>query len=680
MASWDGKQNVQLTYSDDSEHTPRWSPDGKYIGFLTARGENDPPEQVWLLDRQGGEAKPLTGFNGDVTDFSWSPDGKKLALIVSDEDPRKQLGADKDKTPPPIVIDRYYFKEDGTGYLGTQRQHLYLFDVATRKAENLTPGRFDESMPSWSPDGSRIAFVSNRNEDPDRNNEFGLYTIEPRTGATPKLLTKFQGDAGDSSWMSPADVVGPMAARSLSSPRASPSSFSIRRTTLAVVPATGGTGRILGKELDRNVIEPRWSADGRSIYFLLEDDRNQVLARIAVASGKVERVLDGRRESLDYDLGGKGRIALLDSTVDSPDAVYALEGKQLRALSHHNDEWLASVKLGDDRRDFFLIQRRHTHQWLCGEAAQLRRRKTLSDAALDPWRAGLAVCELIHDCRGRSWRRKGTWLSAANPRGSSGRGEAFATAIYRGLGRQGFRRCAGGGRSRRSTGHRRSESPRRRRLELRRHSHQCRDRQGHALQIGDQRRLDFEHASRVMARTCTSANMNWNWACRGRTSTSTCTTRIAFLHADRIKTPTLFLCGEQDFNVPLLNSEQMYQALRSLGVPTQLVIYPGEHHGLRKPSYLKDRMQRYLDWHGKYLNNSPRPAAEMTSWRATFLSRCLRTATSFSARRYLSTAARRSSLAAPWRRRPSIRSSSRVVRTICSPCTSSRMPTAAAAG
>jgi dipeptidyl aminopeptidase/acylaminoacyl peptidase len=81
----------------------------------------------------------------------------------------------------------------------------------------------------------------------------------------------------------------------------------------------------------------------------------------------------------------------------------------------------------------------------------------------------------------------------------------------------------------------------------------------------------------------------------------------AFLHADRIKTPTLFLCGEQDFNVPLLNSEQMYQALRSLGVPTQLVIYPGQHHGLDKPSYLIDRMQRYLDWHGKYLGNSPRP-------------------------------------------------------------------------
>jgi len=84
-----------------------------------------------------------------------------------------------------------------------------------------------------------------------------------------------------------------------------------------------------------------------------------------------------------------------------------------------------------------------------------------------------------------------------------------------------------------------------------------------------------------------------------------------FLHADRIKTPTLFQCGSADFNVPLPNSEQMYQALRSLGVETQLVIYPDQYHGLTKPSYLRERMQRYLDWHGKYLQQKPR--AEITA-------------------------------------------------------------------
>jgi dipeptidyl aminopeptidase/acylaminoacyl peptidase len=76
-----------------------------------------------------------------------------------------------------------------------------------------------------------------------------------------------------------------------------------------------------------------------------------------------------------------------------------------------------------------------------------------------------------------------------------------------------------------------------------------------------------------------------------------------FLHADQIRTPTLFLCGERDFNLPLLNSEQMYQALRSLGIDTQLVIYPGQFHGLSKPNYQRDRLQRYLAWYGKYLKD-----------------------------------------------------------------------------
>ena len=74
-----------------------------------------------------------------------------------------------------------------------------------------------------------------------------------------------------------------------------------------------------------------------------------------------------------------------------------------------------------------------------------------------------------------------------------------------------------------------------------------------------------------------------------------------FLHADRIQTPTLFMCGDKDFNVPLINSEQMYQALRSLEVPTQLVIYPGEYHGLSKPSNIQDRLERMIDWYGRYL-------------------------------------------------------------------------------
>ena len=599
MSSWDGKQSVQLTNSDDSEHSPRWSPDGKYIGFLTARGEEDPPEQVWLLDRQGGEAKPLTGFNGDVVDFRWSPDGKKLALIVADEDPRKQHGADKDKTPPPIVIDRYYFKEDGSGYLGTQRRHLYVFDVATRKADNLTPDRFDEGQPSWSPDGSRIAFYSNRNEDPDRNNEFGLYTIEPRSGAAPQLVTKFQGDAGDSSWMSAPSWRHD--GRELAFVHAGdPKLIFYSRHDLAVVSATGGASRNLTKGLDRNAIEPRWAADGKSIYFLLEDDLNQVLARMNAGSGKIERLLDGRRETSGYDVGSKGRIALLDSTVDSPDAVYALEGKQLRVLSHHNDEWLAGANLGsteeisfasrDGTRISGLVvtppnyipgQRYPTLLWIHGGPVS-----QYANSFSLPWQI---------------FASQGYVVVAANPRGSSGRGEAFTTAIYK------------------DWGGKDSEDV------LAAVDHVVK--QG----IADPNRLGVGGWSYggILTNVVIAKDTRFKSASSGASISNVLAgygtdmyvreyelelgvpwknldtylhNSYAFLHADRIKTPTLFLCGDQDFNVPLLNSEQMYQALRSLGVPTQLIIYPGEHHGIRKPSYAKDRMQRYLDWHGKYLN------------------------------------------------------------------------------
>ncbi len=268
MTSWNGERSLQLTRSEQSEHTPRWSPDGKYLAFLTARGGDDDPEQVWLLDRAGGEASPLTGFNGDVVEYAWSPDGQRLALIVADEDPRRKKKGEEDKTPPPIVIDRYYLKEDETGYLGNQRQLLYLFDVASRKAEILTPGRYDEGWPAWSPDGKQIAFFSKRGEDPDRSDEVALYVIAAQPAATPRLVPDFLGESGDASAMARpswrpdgrelAFVAG-----------GDPKLIYYATNHLAVVAADGGAPRILTRALDRNVLSPVLARNGREIYFLL---------------------------------------------------------------------------------------------------------------------------------------------------------------------------------------------------------------------------------------------------------------------------------------------------------------------------------------------------------------------------------------------------------------------------
>jgi dipeptidyl aminopeptidase/acylaminoacyl peptidase len=601
MASWDGKRNVQLTYSDKSESAPRWSPDGLHLSFLTARGEEDSPTQLWLLDRAGGEAKPLTGFNGDVVDYEWSPDGRRLALIVMDEDPQRELEKDEDKTPPPVVIDRFYFKEDETGYLGPLRQHLYVFDVATRKAELLTPGAYNEMLPSWSPDGAAIAFYSNRNPDPDRSSEFGLYVVAPEKGATPRLVTKFQGSAGDSSWMA-RPAWRPDGREIAFVTAGDPKLIYYSTQRLAIAPADGGAARLLTKTLDRNVLEPEWSGDGRALYFLLEDDRNQHLARIDASSGRIERIRDGRREITAFDVGAKNRIVVLDSTVQAPEEIYALDGRAQRALTRHNEAWLASVQLGAvEEISFSSKDGAEIHGFLVKPPGFVEGRRYPTIL----WIHGGPVSQFANAFT-LSWQiyaASGYVVVGANPRGSSGRGEAFSTAIYAEWGVK--------------------------------DSEDVLAAVDHAIQrgIADPERLGVGGWSYggILTNQVIARDSRFKAAASGASIANALAgygtdmyireyelelgtpwqnldvwlrNSYPFLHANRIKTPTLFLCGERDFNVPLLNSEQMYQALKSLGVDTQLIIYPDQFHSLRRPSYLRDRMQRYLDWYGKYLRSS----------------------------------------------------------------------------
>ncbi|MEP6551325.1 MAG: DPP IV N-terminal domain-containing protein, partial [Gemmatimonadales bacterium] len=203
MTSWDGARSVRLTSSKTSEHAPRWSPDGRYLTFLSDRDDAREVDQVWLLDRSGGEAERITDLPGGVSDYAWSPDSKGLALIVSDPDP-DSTASSRDtthkNTPRPIVLNRFQFKKDETGYLDDRRDHLYLFDLSTRKADILTPGEYNETAPSWSPDSRSIAFVSKRRPEFDRTNNWDLYVMEARAGASPRQLTTFEGPDMDPDW------------------------------------------------------------------------------------------------------------------------------------------------------------------------------------------------------------------------------------------------------------------------------------------------------------------------------------------------------------------------------------------------------------------------------------------------------------------------------------------------
>src|SRR5215207_3348076 len=203
MTSWDGRRTLRLTRSASNEGTPRWSPNGRYLAFLSNREDPREVQQVWLLDRNGGEAERITDLPDGVSHYAWSPDSKRLALVATDPDPDSAAaGADtaKPTTPRPIVVNRFHFKEDETGYLGTRRDHLYVFDLATHQTEIVTPGDYYEQAPSWSPDGRSIAFVSKRHPEFDRTNNWDLYVVDAAAGAVPRQVTTFPGPDMDPGW------------------------------------------------------------------------------------------------------------------------------------------------------------------------------------------------------------------------------------------------------------------------------------------------------------------------------------------------------------------------------------------------------------------------------------------------------------------------------------------------
>ncbi len=627
MVPTSGGEPLPMTAEGLSSSHPRWSPDGKYLAFLSERGDSQ--TQVWLLNRLGGEAQQLTDTVQDVEDFSWSPDSRRLVLVlrdpspeelaaakekspsgahssgVSDDDSQDDAKDKKSKTKKPWVIDRLQFKLDEVGYLDRRRTHLYVFDLSKKFLIQLTSGDFDDSEPAWSPDSKLLAFTSNRSmPDPDLTYNSDIWVVSAANTDKGTHLTQVTTNPGidmSPTWSPDGKSIAYVTTLD-------PKLFDYATRHLAVSPATGGPAKVLTLSLDRMVISPHFSADGKRIYFIVDSDGTQNLAEINFGDGQQgARPIPGRVMVSAYSVGGgaSGNIAAQIATIDRPDEIYTLINGNLTQLTHVNDALFSQLKLST------------------GEYVHFKSKDgtPLSGYLYKPldFVSGKKYPTLLIPHGGPQWAYYAEFSHLAqlyaatgyavlfpNPRGSTGYGQDFCKAIYADWGNKDFHddmamvdyaiekgiadpeKLGVGGWSYGgiSTDFIITQTTRFKAAISGAGAAEFSSLYGH-----DQYQKDYE------------SELGLPWV-----SPAIWDHVSPFRNVAKVSTPTLFLGGSIDANVPILGGEQMYQALKRLGVPTELVVYPDEFHEFAVPSHIQDRLQRDLAWYAHFVKGAPAPA------------------------------------------------------------------------
>lgn len=620
-----GGDAVPLTSEGVSSDHPRWSPDGRFLAFLSERKEANGIEgktQVYLLNRLGGEAQRLTDTPQDVEDFAWSPDGQRLVLILRDPSPeeleaaaskvkeKEEDGADKPAVPKkskaqrPWVIDRLYFKEDTVGYLDRRRTHLYVFDLAPtpKSLTQVSSGDYDDTEPAWSPDGRLLAFASNRSKpDPDATYASNIWVVAAANadkGTSPTQVTTGLGGDHHPAWSPDGKWIA-------YSTRLDPKLFEYGTSHIAVSPASGGPAKVLTLALDRNAVEPRFAPDGKGIYFIVDDDGTQNLALVNLADGKIARPIGGRLMLESFSVSKDGALTASVSTMDRPFELYTVPGGQLSSLSHLNDAWLAQFKLSQGEYVAFKSRDGATvHGYVYKPADYTPGKKY--PAILRPHGGPVWAYYAEFQELAQLLAANGYVVLLPNPRGSSGYGQDFCKAIFADWGNKDFQddmaivdyaiaqgfadpeKLGVGGWSYGgiSTDFIIGQTNRFKAAISGAGAAEFTSLWGHDQYVRDyvaELGLPWEHREA------------WD--------------RVApFWRVKDILTPTMFVGGNIDWNVPILGGEQMYQSLKALGRDTLLVIYPDEYHEFKTPSHIKDRYERYLAWYAHYVKADGTPA------------------------------------------------------------------------
>ncbi|MBN1954097.1 MAG: S9 family peptidase [Anaerolineae bacterium] len=612
----------QFTQGDQVDTHPRWSPDGSEIAFLSNR-RDEKQMQLYVIPFSGGEARQLTEMQGQFGNWEWSPDGRWLVCDFCQRDAAEiERETDERKKELGVVcrhVTRVFFKLNGRGFLPQERKHLWLIDALSGKARQLTAGDVhDEWAASWSPDGKEIVYCSNRSHDPDLEPDAVDLLLLPLDGGEPRRLETPLG---------PKD-----------SPRFSPDGRWIaylgregrgcwwRHRGLWVVPANGsGPARNLTARFDLVVSNltvndlpgglpenpPLWSRDGRHIFVQVSRHGCTTLAAVDVAGeAELETVIDGPGAvgACSFD-AAQSRLAYLYGDMGNPGEVWVQDvaGGAPRQRSHVNTRLLQARELGQMEEVWFKGPDDNDLQgWI------------LKPPDFDPTRRYPSILE-IH---GGPWVQYGNlfmhefyFLAAhgyvvyfCNPRGGHGYGEAHARAITNRWGSVDYADLM-------AWADLLQQKPY---VDPQRMGVTGGSYGGYMTTwiIGHTDRFRAAVVQRCVSNLISmygSSDMNWSFEMEFGEEPpwenfANYWQQSPIKYIANATTPTLVIHSERDLRCAAEQGEQVFVALKRLGVDTELVLFPDESHELSRGGRTDRRVARLnhiLRWFDRYLEEMP---------------------------------------------------------------------------
>jgi dipeptidyl aminopeptidase/acylaminoacyl peptidase len=617
--------------------SPRWSPDNNSIAFLSTHDEQD---GLWVVKLDKPEPRliaPITSTNFFITyageTFSWSPDSRRIAYISAKAEAPEPASSQSRRTDDPRVIDRVQYKSR-TSFSDNLRTHVWVVDVDRSPVpQQLTSGLFYDHAVAFSPRGDEVLFLSNREPDPDANNNSDIFAVD-LNGQT-RQLTQTRGCEFDPVWSPDGKSIAYTAtARDITT-----IDSVAEDAHLWVIPASGGAGKDLTTEQDRRVRDPRWSPDGRSILYLAGDRGYTTIFKVGSDGGKVSRfslfVMDGQlaagfdpQESkqgfqitqipsqiTSFSFGnravtvGRGSAAetaypfvITMGNAIRPNELWSGAGSlmPMRRLSAHNDSLLRSMRLvAPEEITFPSFDGTQIQGWLMRPPGCSSDRKCPLILSIHGGPHGMYGWSF--NANFQVYAAQGYGVLFLNPRGSSGYGQKFSDGTINEWGGGDYRDLMAG--------------------------------VDEAL-----KKNSWIDPSRLGVTGGSYGGFMTNWIItqtprfKGAVAVASLSNLISFystslyqdlIHAEfggfpwdnfellwqwsplryvrQVQTPTLFIHGENDNDVHITQAEEMYMALKRRGVETVLVRYPREGHGLREPKHRIDALERTLNWFDRYV-------------------------------------------------------------------------------